>query len=67
MTYILNNSDIKGLIFNYLRKIPKKQCVSCKRVCVWDDERHPIKDFMHYGPFVLCTYCNNYLFSCYIH
>ena len=56
MTYILNNSDIKGLIFNYLRKIPKKRCVSCKRVCVWDDERHPVKDFMPYRPFVLCTY-----------
>ena len=51
----------------HLRKIPKKRCVSCKRVCVWDDERHPVKDFMPYRPFVLCTYCHNFLFSCYIH
>lgn len=33
---VMNNSDLLGLIFSFLRKYPKKACKRCNSVCVWD-------------------------------
>ena len=31
-------NEIRNLIFSYLRKHPKKTCIHCNKVCVWDKE-----------------------------
>ena len=36
------NSEFKKLIFSYLRTKPKKICIFCKDVCVWDKK---VKDY----------------------
>ena len=44
------NTDFKKCIFTYLRKKPKKYCIECGRVCIWDKKKvfefisYPIQD-----------------------
>ena len=33
---VIHNSDLRYLIFSYLRKYPKIKCEFCNCVCVWD-------------------------------
>jgi hypothetical protein len=39
------NTDLKKFIFSYLRKKPKKICISCNKVCVWHNK---ICDYLSY-------------------
>ena len=39
------NTDFKKCIFTYLRKEPKRYCITCGRVCVWDKK---ICDYLTY-------------------
>ena len=32
----MNNSDLRGVIWSYLRKEAKIKCFDCGCVCVWD-------------------------------
>ena len=43
MDIVMNNKDLRKLIFSYLRKYPKKVCFICERVCVWDKK---VRDFL---------------------
>ncbi len=33
---VMNNVDLRRIIFSYFRKKPEVTCCSCKKVCVWD-------------------------------
>ncbi len=33
---VMNNTDLRGVIWGYLRKEPKIKCFDCHVVCVWD-------------------------------
>ena len=33
---VMNNTDLRGVIWSYLRKEPKIKCNQCDIVCVWD-------------------------------
>lgn len=39
------NTDLKKFIFSFLRLKPKKFCISCGNVCVWDNK---IVDYLSY-------------------
>ena len=38
MDIVINNIDIRRLIFTYLRKKPLLDCSFCKKVCKWDND-----------------------------
>lgn len=33
---VMNNPDLRGIIFSFFRKKPKIICSTCNKVCVWD-------------------------------
>ena len=33
---VMNNNDLRNIIFSYFRKEPEITCQNCKKVCVWD-------------------------------
>ena len=33
---VMNNNDLRNIIFSYFRKKPEKICVTCQKVCVWN-------------------------------
>lgn len=33
---VMNNNDLRHLIFSYLRKKPRIACLTCGKCCVWD-------------------------------
>jgi len=35
---VMNNSDLRRIIWSYLRKLPKITCMYCDSVCVWDNK-----------------------------
>lgn len=39
MDEVMNNNDLRRVIWSYLRKKPKISCYNCKNVCVWDKKR----------------------------
>ena len=47
---VMGNSDLRRLIWSFLRKKPQRDCFYCGRVLIWDKEVHrhfsfPILDF----------------------
>ena len=36
---VMNNNDLRNLIFSYFRKEPEIKCQKCKNVCVWDKNK----------------------------
>lgn len=36
MDLVMYNSDLRNIIFSFLRKDAKKKCFTCNKVCVWD-------------------------------
>lgn len=36
MINIFEINDLKNIIFSYLRKKPKLECCTCKKVLIWD-------------------------------
>ena len=62
---VLNNIDLRKLIFSFLRKYPKKACQICDKVCVWDKKvnqyielrYHPWKSYVK----ILCLECQQSL------
>ncbi len=60
MEKVMNNYDLRRIIFNYLRKYPKVRCSYCPKICVWDKKR--INDYtetkVKYGyKVVFCSDC----------
>jgi hypothetical protein len=52
------NSELKKLIFSYLRKQPQKNCVFCKDVCVWDKKvKEYFKPFFAPKGTIYCLDC----------
>ena len=45
MEEVINNDDLRKLIFSYLRKEPKKSCSDCNKVCVWDKMVNPYVEY----------------------
>tara|TARA_B100000963_G_C22622669_1_gene670756 strand:- start:2588 stop:2827 length:240 start_codon:yes stop_codon:yes gene_type:complete len=39
MEDVMNNNDLRRLIWSYLRKEAKVSCHLCKDVCIWDIKR----------------------------
>ena len=39
MEKVMNNNDLRRLIWSYLRKEAKISCRNCKLVCVWDKKK----------------------------
>jgi hypothetical protein len=33
---VMNNFDLRNIIFSYFRKKPEITCQKCKKVCVWN-------------------------------
>lgn len=59
---VMNNSDLLRLILTYLRKKPKKECLLCKKVCVWDKKVNNFIDLTYY-PWNM--YGTTYCYECY--
>lgn len=59
---VMNNNDLRGIIFSYFRKEPKVICGSCKKVCIWDNKiirryiEIPVKD--HFVVYKQCLECH---------
>lgn len=55
----MNNRDLRGVIWSFLRKKPKARCYNCDKVCVWDKKLL----YMYYtenhnnGKRVVCLSC----------
>ena len=37
---VMNNRDLRDIIWSFLRKFPKAQCYSCEKICAWDKPIH---------------------------
>lgn len=65
---VMNNEDLRSIIFSYFRKKPEKICVTCQKICVWNKEKfRDYTDFsFNYYPITLsqCYQCrkNNVIF-----
>ena len=35
---VMNNNDLRKIIFSFLRKNPKKRCNICECICIWDKD-----------------------------
>lgn len=60
MEDVMNNNDLRGVIWSYLRKEPKEMCVVCKKVCVWDktvSDHIFVNIYQHNKTEVVCTDC----------
>ncbi len=58
---VMNNKDLRNIIFSYFRKEPEIVCQKCKNVCVWNNRKIrnyieiPILDFT--AIFYKCINC----------
>jgi hypothetical protein len=43
---VMNINDLRKVIFSFLRKTPKIQCITCNDVCIWD--KKIIKKYIEY-------------------
>ena len=55
---VMNNDDLRRVIWSYLRKKPYRKCQTCDRVCMWDTNR-TIYKFVYIGGFIHCMKCFN--------
>jgi hypothetical protein len=65
MEGVMNNNDLRGVIWSYLRKEPKEICVVCKKVCVWDNNVSDhifVNIYQHDQTEVVCMECWNIIF-----
>jgi hypothetical protein len=59
---VMNNSDLRRVIWSYLRKKPKIKCYKCNRVCVWDKKtintyyEYYITNFIEFDEYI-CWNC----------
>ena len=63
MSYmVMNNNDLRRIIFSYFRTEPEVVCCSCKKVCVWDKKiirrytQIPVRD--HFIVYTQCLECH---------
>ena len=57
MEDVLNNHDLRKIIWSYLRKTPYKTCYECGCVCMWDENK-TITDYINLGDnIVSCCRC----------
>ena len=38
MNIVMNNNNLRNIIFSFLRKYPKKRCNICECICIWDKD-----------------------------
>ena len=59
---VMNNKDLLTLILSFFRDKPKKICVVCKKICVWDKEVRSYLDLEEtLGNTIDSAYCNDCL------
>ena len=59
---VMNNDDLRRIIFSYFRKEARVICCSCKKVCIWDKKiirrytQIPVRD--HFIVYKQCLECH---------
>ena len=43
MEDVMNNTDLRGIIFSFFRTKAYKQCMDCKRVIMWNKKKSSFK------------------------
>ena len=59
---VMNNNDLRGIIFSYFRKHPEIICCTCNKVCVWNKKE--VRRYTSY-PILDATVIINQCFECY--
>ena len=57
---VMNNTDLRGVIWSYLRKEPKIKCFDCGIICVWDKKiinHYYTEHITDYSPKHICMKC----------
>lgn len=61
MEDVMNNNDLRYIIFSFFRKKPHKQCTECKRVLMWNENK-TLHKFVEWDNFLLCNDCFKFNF-----
>ena len=61
MEYVMNNPDLRGIIFSFFRTKAYKQCQECKRVIMWNQKKIILK-YVEWHNFISCNDCYKYNF-----
>ena len=65
MEKVMNNDDLRRIIWSYFRKTPFRQCIECGCVCMWDENKK-INPSVTLGDDMFCCYIcfySNHLLS----
>ena len=60
---VMNNMDLRRVIWSYLRKEPKIKCYKCNCVCVWDKKiinayyEHYVTSFIESDGYICWSCC----------
>ena len=64
---VMNDNNIRSLIFSFLRKEPKKKCRLCNLILVWDNKVNDYVDINFYPwnmyGLILCKNCYKHIKS----
>lgn len=60
---VMNNYDLRSVIWKFLRKKPYKRCTSCKVVLMWNSDKTIIK-YVEYRNILRCHKCYLELVNC---
>ena len=56
MEKVMNNPDLRGVIFSYFRTKAYKQCKACKIVCRWNENSFN-NPYVEWDSFINCHNC----------
>jgi hypothetical protein len=56
MEKVMNNNDLRNIIFSYFRNKEFKICQKCKIVCKWSKNNYNTK-CIEWNNFINCYYC----------
>ena len=63
MENVMNNYDLRGVIWKFLRKKPYKRCTECNTVLMWDPDKL-IVNYVEYYNVLRCHACYKKLVNC---
>ena len=55
MEDVMNNPDLRGIVFSFFRTKPHKKCQNCKRVIMWNTKKTFLK-YIEWENFISCNY-----------
>ncbi len=61
MEQVMNNNDLRGIIFSFFRTKPHKQCQNCKVVIMWNQKKI-LHKFIEWNNFINCNECYKFNF-----